>query len=183
MPIILPSSRQFTLFPELPTELRLKIWGFAAVCDDRSDYCRYYNYPIFLTNKEAREVALNFTIPDIEKHFLSIKDQLPTSYQNFQFIAKSPMFDICTFVNATSSGNHLLTFKYAEKGLKVALSLHKVKVGGGEKLVKEWSGFLKSSLEFGVDYITGSDDPEKLGETLRKDALALNNYASYSCIL
>jgi hypothetical protein len=157
----------------------LKIWGFAAVCDDRGDYCRYYNYPIFLTNREAREVALNFTIPDLEKYFLSIKDQLPTRVQSFQFIAKSPVFEIRTLINATSGGSHSLTFKYAGKELKVALSLYKV--GGGEKLVKEWSGFLKSSLESCVDCVTGSDDPEKLGETLRKDALALNNYASYSC--
>ena len=75
----------------------------------------------------------------------------------------------------------LLIDKNVDKKLMVELGLYSITVGGGDRLVKEWSGFLKSRLESCIECVTGSGDPEKLGETLKKKALALNNYASYSC--
>lgn len=77
-------------------------------------------------------------------------------------------------VDGTSGGTHRATFKYAEKVLKDTLSLYPVNN-------KEWNKFLKSSIESCISCVTGNGDPEKLGETLKEDVLALNNYAYYFC--
>jgi hypothetical protein len=68
------------------------------------------------------------TIHDLKNYFLSIKDQLPTSVENFDFIAKSPVFEIHTFVNATGGGSYTTLFEYDEKKLTVAFSVLEYRV-------------------------------------------------------
>jgi hypothetical protein len=67
-----PSSRRFSLFPELPTELKLKIWEFALLaprvipvkdnCIGQPHMLRAMGRQsgIAHANREAREVALKF---------------------------------------------------------------------------------------------------------------------------
>ena len=114
------------------------------------------------------------TINDLKNYFLSIQDQLPTSLETFQFITKSPVFDIRIFINTTSGGSYIAVFKYAGKKLCVKFALYSLQG-------KEWSDFLKASIESCIDCVADSGNPEKLGETWKKDALALNKYTAYSC--
>ncbi|PMD55347.1 uncharacterized protein K444DRAFT_617795 [Hyaloscypha bicolor E] len=138
-----------------------------------------------ITVDSSLEAGLQFdTIHDLKNYFLSIKDQLPTSVKPFHFTAKSPVFDIHTYVNATGGGTYIAVFEYDGKKLRVALSLFGIQglgFGDGKDRIKEWSRFLKSTIEACIDCVAGSYDPEKLGEILKKDALALNVYAAYSC--
>jgi hypothetical protein len=72
MSSISPSSRRFTFFPELPTELKLKIWEFALLvprvipvkdnCIGQPHMLRAMGRQSSIThvNREAREVALKF---------------------------------------------------------------------------------------------------------------------------
>jgi hypothetical protein len=72
MSSIPPSSRQFTLFPELPTELKLKIWEFALLAPrvipvkdngiGQPHMLRTTGRQSSIThvNREARGVALKF---------------------------------------------------------------------------------------------------------------------------
>lgn len=155
------------------------IWGFAAIGNDSltdsDNYYRYYNKSIFWTNREAREVALNFSITDIKRYFSSIKDQLPTGKKSFGIGVWSPVFDIRAIVNGTSWGSYTGIFKYAGKSLDGSFSLAQIKD-------KVWKDFLKSSMESCIDCVAKSGDPEKLGQTFREKALVLNKHARYSCV-
>ena len=53
-------------------------------------------------NSSLRRNLKFSTIHDLKNYFLSIKDQLPTSVKDFNFIARSPVFEIHTFVTVTT---------------------------------------------------------------------------------
>jgi len=86
--------------------------------------------------------AIGFdTINDVKNYFLSIKYQLPSGAESFDFIAKSHVFDICTFTNTKFGGSYfcLASFDYAGEKPRIQFSLYSLQ---GE----QWSEFLKQVL-------------------------------------